>query len=38
MILPHPKEEEVQMVEVEEEPMRKILALARTQRTWAHIG
>jgi hypothetical protein len=36
MILPHP-EEEVQMVEVEEEPMRKILSLARTQRTWAHI-
>jgi hypothetical protein len=37
MILPHP-EEEVQMVEVEEESMRKILALDRTQRTWAHIG
>jgi hypothetical protein len=36
MILPHPEEEEVQMVEVEE-LMRKILALARTQRTWAHI-
>jgi hypothetical protein len=36
MILPH-LEEEVQMVEVEEEPMTKILALARTQRTWAHI-
>jgi hypothetical protein len=36
MILPHP-EEEVQMVEVEEELMTKILALARTQRTWAHI-
>jgi hypothetical protein len=36
MILPHPKEEE-QMVEVEEEPMTKILALDRTQRTWAHI-
>jgi hypothetical protein len=36
MILPHP-EEEVQMVEVEEEPMRKILALDRTQRTWVHI-
>jgi hypothetical protein len=36
MNLPHP-EEEVQMVEVEEEPMMKILALARTQRTWAHI-
>jgi hypothetical protein len=30
MILPHPEEEE-QMVEVEEEPMTKILALARTQ-------
>jgi hypothetical protein len=37
MILPHP-EEEVQMVEVEEEPMRKILVHARIQRTWAHIG
>jgi hypothetical protein len=36
MILPHPVEE-VQMVEVEEEPMTKILALSRTQRTWAHI-
>jgi hypothetical protein len=36
MILPHPGEE-VQMVEVEEEPMRKIIALAQTQRTWAHI-
>jgi hypothetical protein len=36
MILPHP-EEEVQMEEVEEEPMRKILVLVRTQRTWAHI-
>jgi hypothetical protein len=35
--LPQP-EEEVQTVEVEEEPMKKILALARTQRTWAHIG
>jgi hypothetical protein len=35
--LPHP-EEEVQMVEVEEESMMKTLALARTQRTWAHIG
>jgi hypothetical protein len=34
----HTEEEEVQMVEEEEEPMRKILALARTQRTWAHIG
>jgi hypothetical protein len=37
MNLPHP-EEEVQMVEVEEEPMKTILALARTQRIWAHIG
>jgi hypothetical protein len=37
MNLPHP-EEEVQMVEVEEEPMMKTLALAQTQRTWAHIG
>jgi hypothetical protein len=39
MILPH-SEEEVQMVEVEVEvePMRKILVLARTQRTWAYIG
>jgi hypothetical protein len=37
MILPHP-EEEVQRVEVEEELMRKILVLARTQRTWAQIG
>jgi hypothetical protein len=37
MILPH-SEEEVQMVEVEVEPMRKILVLARIQRTWAHIG
>jgi hypothetical protein len=37
MNLPHP-EEEVQTVEVEEEPKKKILALARTQRTWAHIG
>jgi hypothetical protein len=36
MNLPHP-EEEVQMVEVEEEPMKKILSLAQTQRTWAHI-
>jgi hypothetical protein len=36
MILPHP-EEEVQMVEVEEEPMRTILVLARTRKTWAHI-
>jgi hypothetical protein len=36
MILPHP-EEGMQMVELEEEPMRKILALARTQKTWAHI-
>jgi hypothetical protein len=36
MNLPHP--EEVQMVEVEEEPMMKTLALAQTQRTWAHIG
>jgi hypothetical protein len=35
MNLPHP--EEVQMVEVEEEPITKILTLARTQRTWAHI-
>jgi hypothetical protein len=26
------------MVEVEEEPMMKTLALAQTQRTWAHIG
>jgi hypothetical protein len=32
MNLPHP-EEEVQMVEVEEEPTKKTLALARTQRT-----
>jgi hypothetical protein len=31
MNLPH-LEEEVQMVEVEEEPMRKILALAWTQK------
>jgi hypothetical protein len=38
MILPHPEEEEVKMVEVEEEPMRTILVLSRTQRTWAHIG
>jgi hypothetical protein len=37
MNLPHP-EEEVQMVEVEKEPMMKTLALAQTQRTWAHIG
>jgi hypothetical protein len=37
MNVPHP-EEEVQKVEVEEEPMRKILVLARTQRTWVHIG
>jgi hypothetical protein len=37
MTLPHPGEEE-QMVEVEEEPMMKTLALAQTQRTWAHIG
>jgi hypothetical protein len=37
MNLPHP-EEEVQMVEVEVEPKMKILALARTQRTRAHIG
>jgi hypothetical protein len=36
MNLPHP-EEEVQTVEVEEEPVKKIIALARTQRTWAHI-
>jgi hypothetical protein len=36
MNLPHPKEE-VQMVEVEEEPTKKTLALARTPRTWAHI-
>jgi hypothetical protein len=36
MNLPHP-EGEVKMVEVEEEPMTKILALDRTQRTWAHI-
>jgi hypothetical protein len=36
MILPHSEEEE-QMVEAEEELMRKILALALTQRTWAHI-
>jgi hypothetical protein len=36
MNLPHP-EEEVQTVEVEEEPMKKTLALARTQRTWVHI-
>jgi hypothetical protein len=34
MNLPCP-EEEIQMVE--EEPTKKILALARTQRTWAHI-
>jgi hypothetical protein len=32
MNLTHPEEEE-QMVEVEEEPVKKILALARTQRT-----
>jgi hypothetical protein len=31
-------EEEVQRVEVEEEPMRTILVLARIRRTWAHIG
>jgi hypothetical protein len=37
MNLPHP-EEGVQMVEVEEEPMMKTLALAQIQRTWAHIG
>jgi hypothetical protein len=37
MNLPHP-EEEVQMVEVEEEPKKKTLARARTQRTWVHIG
>jgi hypothetical protein len=37
MNLPHP-EEEVQTVEVEEEPTKKTLVLARTQRTWAHIG
>jgi hypothetical protein len=37
MNLPHP-EEEVQTVEVEEEPMMKTLALARTQRTLARIG
>jgi hypothetical protein len=37
MNLPHP-EEEVQTVEVEEEPKMKNFALARTQRTWAHIG
>jgi hypothetical protein len=37
MNLPHP-EEEVQMVEVEEEPKMKTLARAQTQRTWAHIG
>jgi hypothetical protein len=36
MNLPHP-EEEVQMVEVEEEPMMRTLALARTQRTLSHI-
>jgi hypothetical protein len=36
MTLPHP-EEKVQMVEVEEEPMMKTLALAQTQRTWDHI-
>jgi hypothetical protein len=35
--LPHP-EEEVQTVEVEEEPIMKTLALAQTQRTLAHIG
>jgi hypothetical protein len=37
MNLPHP-EEEMQKVEVDEESMKKILVLARTQRTWAHIG
>jgi membrane protein YdbS with pleckstrin-like domain len=37
MNLPHP-EEEVQMVEVEEEPKMKNFALARIQITWAHIG
>jgi hypothetical protein len=37
MNLPHP-EEEVHMMEVEEEPMMKTLALAQTQRTWAHIS
>jgi hypothetical protein len=37
MNLPHP-EEEVQMVEVEEEPKMKTLARAQTQRTWDHIG
>jgi hypothetical protein len=41
MIPPHP-EEEVQRVEVEEEPTRTILVLARTRRTWAilvqHVG
>jgi hypothetical protein len=36
MNLPH-SEEEVQTVEVEEEPMKKILSLAQTPRTWAHI-
>jgi hypothetical protein len=36
MNLPH-LEEEVQMVEVEEEPMMRTLALARTQRTLSHI-
>jgi hypothetical protein len=36
MILLRP-EEEVQMVEVEEEPMRMILVLARTRRIWGHI-
>jgi hypothetical protein len=37
MNVPH-LEEEVQMAEVEEEPMMKTLALAQTQRTWDHIG
>jgi hypothetical protein len=37
MNLPHP-EEVVKTVEVEEEPIKKILALVWTQITWAHIG
>jgi hypothetical protein len=37
MNLPH-LEEELQTVEVGEELLKKILALAQTQRTWGHIG
>jgi hypothetical protein len=37
MNLPHP-EEEMQKVEVDAKSMKEILVLARTQRTWAHIG